>query len=135
MEQVRTLPDFAELISPLASSTRKCLRKAGSPMANGVANSFTVAVWQSTNLVMTARLVGSASAWNTRSSSTPKFTIRQTMRDSFPSGKLLLRSVDQHRLTARWIWRSAHTVAARRHHLAALQDASGTPGLLVWREV
>src|SRR5262245_10693870 len=65
--KVRTRPYFVERTSPARSTTSRCWRKDGSAIANGRASSE-VAAGPRPKRSTTARRVGSARAWNRRSS-------------------------------------------------------------------
>jgi hypothetical protein len=67
MLQVRTRPDFCETTSPEDSSTARCCITAGSDMASGRLSSLTDAGLAASRSTI-ARRVGSARAWNARSS-------------------------------------------------------------------
>ena len=60
-------PVLLRLISPASDSTSRCFMIAGSDTGNGCANSLTVRLSFSPSRATSARLVGSASAANTRS--------------------------------------------------------------------
>jgi dihydrofolate reductase len=67
MLQVRTRPTFSDRTSPLASSTWRCWTTAGSDIVSGRASSLTEAGPRLNRSTIRRRL-GSASAWNIRSS-------------------------------------------------------------------
>ena len=68
MLHVRVRPVFCDRTRPLASSTWTCWSTAASDMSSGLASSLTEAgPWESRSIM--TRRPGSASAWNTRSSS------------------------------------------------------------------
>ena len=78
IRQVRTRPVFSVMIRPSCSSTRRCLRKAGSPMAKGWAKALTgVGPWA--RRLRTARRVGSAKAWKAASRVGEQISIWQTV--------------------------------------------------------
>lgn len=73
MLQVRIRPTFWDRTSPLASSTWTCWSTAARDISSGPASSLTEAGPRLSRSIMLRRL-GSASAWNTRSSVAPWLT-------------------------------------------------------------
>ncbi len=67
MLHILVLPVFCDRTSPLASSTCTCCTTAASDMLSGLASSLTDAGPRLSRSTM-RRLLGSDSAWNTRSS-------------------------------------------------------------------